>query len=491
VSNVSPTPIASTVAPLLLAAVGFGVCIAFNNGAYDPRGINVLFGAILVLAWCFFREKRGGISRDSIAELIAPGLWAGLAFSLFWGWNDDGLIMYAQHPWTTGRTAMSWMAILLLTYLPGLVLRFREPKWLSWARFGIFVLLVVIAGVDTFKTSTKPWIDVWTVQQQGAEALLHGHNPYTAVAAADTTPGRSGPTPYVYPPTQVLVGLFGSGFFHDVRYSMLLAVIVAGVGMRLLTAKNPRGLPPLVADAPSLFLFFTPKLFFILEQSWVDPVQLAFITTAICLFVYERRLAAVIVFGFAASSKQTLFWLVPLVGFSLRFTIREWIIMGVAAAAPVVPFAIWDFHALKYGNFDFLTHLPPRPDALTLGNWMNRRFQTTLTGILGFPFAAVVVAIGSLRGRGPAALAVAVAFTYAIFFTFSKQAFANYYFFVAGLAALASAAHLAERTAPVVVETKTETKSETESETKTESKPVSEDDATASAKDPEPANSSA
>ncbi len=438
------TRLSSNVAPLLLGAVCLGVAIAFNNGAYDLRGICVLFGGISALGWCFLRESRAGVPRDSIAESLAPGLWVALVFSLFWGWNDDGLIMYAQHSWTTGRAAMSWMAILLLTYLPTLVLKWREPKWLSWGRWSIFVGLVLIAGVDVIKTSPKPWIDVWTVQQQGADALLHGGNPYTHVAADDTTPGRSGATPYVYPPTQVLVGLIGFGLFKDVRYSMLLGVLIAGIGMRLIAARAPRRLPSLVADAPSLFLFFTPKLFFILEQSWVDPVQLGFLTIALTLYVYEKRLASILVFGIAASSKQTLFLLVPLVGFMLQLSLREWIVMGVAAAMPVVPFMLWDFHALKHGNFDFLAHIPPRADALTLGNWLNRKFQMDLKGTLAFPFSFAVVLVACLRGRGASALAVALSFTYVIFFAFNKQAFANYYFFCAGLAVLGAAAHMAD-----------------------------------------------
>jgi hypothetical protein len=186
-------------------------------------------------------------------------------------------------------------------------------------------------------------------------------------------------------------------------------------------------------------------VFFILEQSWVDPIQLMFISVGCVLFLYDKRLAGAIALGLASSSKQTMIFVVPLAGFCLRFTLREWVAMFVAAAVPVVPFMAWDFGALKHSNFDFLAHLPPRPDALTLGNWLNRQFTLGLEGGLAFPLTALVAAIGCWRLRGPAGFATALAMTYVTFFAFNKQAFTNYYYFAGGLAALAAACEISGR----------------------------------------------
>lgn len=474
--------------PLFVAAFALGVAIAVNIGMFDDRAIAFLLMASLSLAWAyaaafppawyFLRssELEGRLVSDLPATLLAPMIWVILATSLFWGWNDRGLLLYPQKPWSQLHGTMTWMLVLLATYLPAMLVSFREPRWVRLLRFVLFALLVLEAGIQTLKTSPVPAIDVWTVQQQGAEALLHGKNPYTYVNVADTTPGRLGsPTPYVYPPTQALAGVPGFKFFGDVRYSMLFAMLTVGVGLRLATWRaERRGLPAIVEDGPALLVWCGPKVFFVLEQSWVDPVQLMFLTTACVLFLYEKRLAGSIAFGIACSSKQTLFWVVPLAGFCLRFRRREWVAMLVAAAIPVLPFLLVNFAAIRHANVDFLRRLPPRADGLTLANWLDREYHmgrdgesafypvfdflarplTPRTGHtlgdwfdreyhLGHPWALAfplgVVGLASWKLRGLAAFAIALAFTYMLFFAWSKWAFANYYYFVGGLAALAAA----------------------------------------------------
>lgn len=434
-------------APLVVAALAFGLAVSFNHGAYDDHAIALVLGGVLTLAW-IFADVLGVFAEEaapSRARRAGGGLVVALTTGVLWAYLDPSLIIYAQVPWFRGRAALAGLLVLLLSHLPALVAGWREPRALRWARFSLCALLVLIAGADVLHASPRPWIDVFTVQQRGAEALLGGQNPYTQVSVDDTTPGRSLKTPYVYPPTQILAGLPGYALFDDVRWSMLFAMLAAGVCLRILTERAAgRELPSIALDAPALLLWCTPKLFFILEQAWVDPIQLALVCGGFTLFARDRRDGAAVVFGLAASSKQTLFWIVPLVGFGLRLRPREWLILGAAAAAPLVPFMLWDFGALKRSIFDFLTQLPPRPDALTLGNFINRRLGTGYAGTAAFPLTALVVALGALRARGPGPVAACIAFAYALFFAVNKQAFANYYVFVVGLCALAAATALSD-----------------------------------------------
>jgi hypothetical protein len=226
----------------------------------------------------------------------------------------------------------------------------------------------------------------------------------------------------------------------DVRYAMLAAMVLAGVGMRFITGHARAELPAIAEDAPALYLWLMPKLFFILEQSWVDPVQVMLIVLALAAHVSRRSYLAAVVLGFVLASKQTMFWAVGLTGVLLHFDRRQWAATLAVGGALVLPFAWLDFRALKHANFDFLNQLPSRPDALTFNSWYLRTFGSEMSKTVGFALAGLVSAFAMWRMRGSAArLALAIATTYAFFFAFNKWAFANYYFLISSLTAVAAA----------------------------------------------------
>jgi hypothetical protein len=162
--------------------------------------------------------------------------------------------------------------------------------------------------------------------------------------------------------------------------------------------------------------------------------------------VGKRPALSAIAFGAAISSKQSMFWLIPLVGFMLRFRPREWLIMALTGTALVFPFVVLDFARLKYANFDFISGLPPRNDALAFAPWFRRVFHRTFPGSVGFLLAACTVGFALLRMQWSlAGFARAATFTYLVFFFFNKWAFANYYFLLTALAALAAGCALCPR----------------------------------------------
>jgi hypothetical protein len=435
----------------LLVAWCLSTAITYNDGAYSDFALVPIVLAFFVIVARFGREIVLGATRPAHSEGsgirgLEPIVLAALVAMQFSAWNDPHLIMYARGEWTTGRHCELGSMALLLTYVPSM-LGWRERRAVSDARFAIFACMVLAAGVATIHVSPTPSIDVWTVQQQGAEALLHGKNPFTSVGVHNTAPGARGDAvPYVYPPTQALVSTLAYALTKDSRYATLLAFLVAGLAMRAIARtrrlERPTSSMPLLEDAPALFLWLAPKAFFIVEQAWVDPVQLAFVSLALCAEVRGRRWLSVVLFGVLFSAKQSMFWFAPLAGFAFRWSLRQWIVAALVAASSVLPFAILDFKALKYANFDFLTSLPPRDDALTLVNWAQRKLGWAASTRYGFLGAAAVVGISSLRARGPARFATAALTTYFVFFVFNKWAFANYYFLIGGLAALAAAAAL-------------------------------------------------
>jgi hypothetical protein len=123
--------------------------------------------------------------------------------------------------------------------------------------------------------------------------------------------------------------------------------------------------------------------------------------------------------------------------------------MLAAALVPVLPFLIWDYGALKHANFDFMSGLPPRRDALCFTNavwqWLHLAFPTASAFVL----AAATVAVACVRRRpSPVHFSRALVLTYFVFFFFNRWAFANYWFLLTGLSALAAAAALHEDSGP-------------------------------------------
>jgi hypothetical protein len=442
-------------APMLLVSFIFGLEITFGNGSYSDAALAYSLIAFGVIVFCLVESGRTHDTNGRATKLVFLLIWLGLVAITFFAWNDEVPIIYPMRPWARGRHAQLGILLLLATYVPFLSGRLREPRWLRLSRFAGFAAMVTIAGVDVLQASPYPRIDVWTVQQAGADALLHHKNPYTAVAERDTGPRVAEDVPYVYPPTQIYLTLPAYALGKDVRFTMVAALVLAGIGMRFIAGGAKPSYPAIAEDAPSLYMWLMTKLFFIVEQSWVDPVQIMLLTTT--YVAYVARFPALItaaLLGVVLSAKQTMFWAVGLTGVILRFDKKQWLTTGAVGAAMVAPFVWLDFRALKHANFDFVSHLPSRSDALTFNSWYLRKFGTELPGVIGFLLAGIVCGYSMWRFRGSVGrlglgrLGIALASTYAFFFAFNKWAFANYYFTMASLAALAAAMAL-HRTSPL------------------------------------------
>ena len=425
---------------LLLASSFFSMSITFNRGAYADGALTLILGGLGILVFCLLESGRSGIVVERNPRLQLSIVWLGLVAMTFHAVNDEVLI-YPIVAWALGRKMQVVALGLLVTYLPFLTGRWREPRAVRVARFAAFAIAIAAAGTDAIRASPSPRIDVWTVQQMGAAELKAGHNPYQTVAVRDTGPRLGDDVPYVYPPVQLYLTLPAYALLGDVRYTMLAALVLAGVGMRYITSRARAELPSIAEDAPALYLWLMPKLFFILEQSWVDPVQVMLIVLTIAAHVGKRPYLTALLLGFVVASKQTMFWAVGLTGVLLGFDRRQWAVTVAMGAALVAPFALLDFRALKHANFDFLNQLPSRPDALTFNTWYLRTFSREMSKAVGFSLAGLVSVFAMWRMRGSAArLALAVATTYAFFFAFNKWAFANYYFLISSLTAAAAAA---------------------------------------------------
>lgn len=424
----------------LLVSFLYSLCIAYSSGLYSESALTMVVMALCVLTFQY-RQLFLPELPPLPASLVLTGLiWTGLLGLIFTGWNDTRPLWYPVKPLGSARVAQAAIALTLISYLPAMVTRWREPAMLRHLRFLALGGMVLIAGIDVIKSSPQPNIDVWTAQQQGAALLLEGKNPYQHLALPDTDPIRHAHVvPYAYLPFQLLITLPAFRVAGDVRYAMLVALLITGVTLRRLVQVAPRPLPSLYEDAPALFIWLTPKLFFILEQGWVDSLQIMLICLTVAAHVSKRPILAAVLMGLTLTAKQTMFWMVGLGGLMLGFSLRQWFITAAMGAASVLPFALWDFEALKHATFDFFSALPPRRDALTLSNWALYKFGVDFSARWAFLGAAAVAGLSAWRLRGSIArFGVAVVLTYSVFFAINKWAFANYYFLLMALATLAA-----------------------------------------------------
>ncbi len=448
----TPTPMERQVpvgyAAALLASFLFGWAITPSRGAYSDPAMTMVVLGTLVVGWRYIVDFKGRL--DVIpARVLAPLVWACCLGMAFTAYNDGEIIIYPVKFWETGRKAQGWLLIALIGYLPSM-LKWIEPRGVRHFRFAFVAVCIWLAGIDTYATSPTPRIDVWTVQQQGAAALFAGKNPFQEVHVGDTGPRTAADVPYVYPPMQLYITAPAYKLWSDVRFAILAAAILLGYAIRALATRfGAKELPAIIEDGPALFIWCTPKFFFILEQAWVDPVQLFWCSVFILSAAYNRRWLTAVLAGLVVGAKQTMLLFAGLIGLGLRFDIKQWAVAGSVALSTFLPWMIWDFKAWKHANFDFLSALPVRPDALTYITWVRRKFNVEIPYALAFPGAfgvALLAAWKSKKTLGGLTMAAVAAMT--VFFVINKWAFANYYFTLLGLSALAAAAALGDSQEP-------------------------------------------
>ena len=431
-------------AAALLASFLFGWAITPSRGAYSDPAMTMVVLASIVVGWRYVVDFKSRVDLLP-ARVLAPIAWAGCIAMAFYAYNDAEIIIYPVKYFDAGRKAQGWLMIGLLAYLPSM-LKWREPRAFRHLRFAFAALCVLLAGIDVIKTSPTPRIDVWTVQQLGAKALLEGKNPYQEVHAAETGPSGLTDVPYVYPPMQIYVTAPTYALWHEVRFTMLAALILLGFAIRAVATRfGAKDLPAILEDAPALFIWCTPKLFFILEQSWVDPVQIFWCSALVLAAAYNRPWLTAVLVGLVVGAKQTMLLFAGLLGLGLRFNWRQWVIAGSVGLSTVLPWLIWDFKAWKWANFDLLNSLPVRQDALTYITWVRHKFAVEIPYQLAFPGAFGLAGLAAWKGGktlGRVTMAAVASMT--LFFVINKWAFANYYFTLASLSALAAAASLSE-----------------------------------------------
>jgi hypothetical protein len=417
-----------------LAAVVIAVALQISSGMYDPRALALVAGAVALAVAAALWQRHGTVAEPSLLPraILGGGSALGLATLLFTNPTFYGEARALER-------GVRWFAVAGLVVLSAyLCVHLRAS--LVRARFLLLLACFAVMGIAVIRASPRPWTDVWVIQQGAADALLHGSNPYSVTypdiygslskqwyASELLVSGRVAAFPY--PPLSVLLELPFFAVFGDVRYALLASMLAAAWMFAKLGVAG---------ELAALFVLFQPRTLFVLEQSWTEPLVLAFF--ALALLASARSGSATIAgvaIGLLAASKQYSPYLVVPLAFGLPAPMRRKALLAGAVVAAVVllPFALWDVQGFVRGVVRMQLVQPFRPDGLSLLSLWARTTGggSSALAIVGLLAGIAVLAAALRPGAGAAQVALCAAAAWLGVLVFGKQSFCNHYWLCSGL----------------------------------------------------------
>lgn len=415
---------------ILFATVAFALSVRFGPASV----LLVLVGAIfLFFAALPRRQGRVGMAASSgdqwsLRLTILVVLFGGLSAA---GWAPSSI----------GPTSMIleripgvfWAGLALVAYLS----RRKSSPAFKAGLLVVTLMATAVFGIAHLRAAEGVGIDVYLLHTEAADAIASGLNPYgdavevrngaPTAAPGDTIEG------YLYPPVTAAAYSLGYWAFSDPRFTSLIgwAIFLAVLGSLALRRRSTPGLlvMMLMASLPGWPL--------VLRAAWTEPLTLALIGLA--FIAWKKPISSGSVAGLALASKQYFLVVAPVL---MLHRGRTWmarlltmvIIIGVTISAGF----IWDPQAFWSAVVEFHLSTPPRADSANL---------VGLASILGFDWdppgflaLAVGITLAVLAGRASTTRqSFLIAMTLALTGSFlvGSQAFANYWFLIAGLCGLA------------------------------------------------------
>jgi len=340
-------------------------------------------------------------------------------------------------------TATTFQRILAITFVMA-VLAIIGSLFTRWRRVyvAMFLLAWFWVGLWLIKTTPNPFIDVFVFQQESADALLHGKNPYSMtftniygqgspVYAQDLQKDGCVNFGFPYAPLSLLMILPGY-LAGDHRYAQLFALVIAA-------GLIAHSRPGIIATLAAILLLTTSRVFMVLELGWTEPLVILWLAaTVFCACRYPK--ATPYMLGLLLASKQYTIFIPPLAALLVapRFAWRGYgkllLKAFLVAAIVALPLILWDYHAFMRSAVTLQLKQPLREDALSYLLWYYWHVDKEAAKVMTWlPFAGVAVVIPLclwLWPRNAGGFAGAVATVYFTFFALNRQAFCNYYFLV-------------------------------------------------------------
>jgi hypothetical protein len=434
-----------------VAGLALGRAIQMGNGNGNPASFLWLTVACVaaLLALAVPAPARFAVQGDRACVALL-GVVLGLQFGEFFAASPA---IYLQAS-SRGDFMPYFYGLTLAAVLAGGAIVAPGGGWLGRWHFPLLLAIHFALGAWLLRLSPAPAIDVWAWHREAFSQLAHGHNPYTGTmpdiyghgmfyAPGAVVNGRV-QTGFPYPPLSLLLAGIGHLAAGEYRFANLAAI--TGAGALMAYAR-----PSARSFAAAAAFLFTQRFFFVLEQGWSDPLAVLLLSAVVFVWHRARRWLWVAL-GLLFAVKQYLVLAAPLVlllyprPLEWRSLTRE---LGKAvglAAALTLPVALLDPAAFFHSLVGFQAAQPFRADSLSFPAQIAQ--QGGGAPVLWGGFAAVPVVWGLALWRAPrsaAGFAGATAILFLFFFAFSKQAFANYYFFVLGASLCAVASATQER----------------------------------------------
>lgn len=263
----------------VISATCLGVALQLSNGILVPRALALVVLAFVLSAAAAALPRPAHLLRLDAPAVRFVGL-AALAIHLMYLFTSPPAL-YVQFDAEGLRRFHAGLAVLAIA---GASAAWPSPRW---AKLQILVLIAAHAALGAWIIQRSPYppIDVHTFHRYAIYALRDGIDPYAITfpdiyrSGAYYGPGLSvaGRLQFGFPyfPLSLLLSLPGQVFFKDARYAQLIAIELAALCM---TFARPRGLGLMAA----VLYLTTPRIFFVLEQSWTEP----FLVLGVCAVVF-------------------------------------------------------------------------------------------------------------------------------------------------------------------------------------------------------------
>lgn len=309
----------------------------------------------------------------------------------------------------------------------------RAATMLAFALATISVMTAIVANITWGVASG----DVFHFQQDSAQALLHGQNPYSPLVASPNmiAPGVPGwlqlHLPYgpILPVLEAPFRLLG-----DVRILHVVAALVTSLAVLALARRAG------TLDRTAGLVMAFPLTIGMVVSSWVDVITMAGLAVWFVSFRSHPRIATCALVVALGAKPTTLIALAPIFFWSIRAR-RQVIIAALVTALFVLPFAIITGVSQFYYNvLGVQLDVLPRLDSLTLNSLLNSLHLP----ILPFAVSACVIAVATIlvlrrRPTSYGDLLAGTAILATVSFLVAKWAFFNYYYIPAVLLMLAIA----------------------------------------------------
>jgi hypothetical protein len=310
---------------------------------------------------------------------------------------------------------------------------------LDWTALVLVSVTVILVGSWVILRST-PAIDVWHFTDQAARHILDG-NIYE-MSWTGIKPNARGNNDFdhgfPYLPMAAMLLATSAGLLGDVRFGLLLSLLLAGAMLTHETWRRGGRYAPLIG----ILLLLGPGTLTVVEFSFTEPLLLALLVGSLIAFGRDRTVLGVLLLALAIACKQHVVLLLPaLVAWRPAGARRVGAAVGVAIALSL-PWFVSDPNAFLDGTVRYHLDVPARDDAVTVTALLLAAGKQLPGAVTACAIVAVAVAAAMAVRRWQPELpgmALCLAFVLLAAGVMNKQSFLNQFWLASGLLLLALA----------------------------------------------------